>query len=88
MNLVSLQGQATSSWPGCSGAPTECSAGTNQASSPIAASTSVPMRVMMRIEATTYGLSVSSTPNIACGASSGPMQNGMTYIVRPRMHPR
>ena len=48
----------------------------------------MPIRVMMRIEATTYGLSVISTPNIGCSASSGPMQNGMTYIVRPRMQPR
>jgi hypothetical protein len=31
---------------------------------------------------------VSSTPNIGFGASSGPMQNGTTYIVRPRMQPR
>ena len=46
------------------------------------------MRVMMRIEATTYALSVISTPNIGCSAVSGPMQNGMTYIVRPRMQPR
>ena len=43
---------------------------------------------MIRIDATTYGLSVSSTPNIGFGASSGPMQNGTTYIVRPRMQPR
>jgi hypothetical protein len=38
--------------------------------------------------ATTYALSVISTPNIGSAASSVPMQNGMTYIVRPRMHPR
>jgi len=42
----------------------------------------------MRIEMTTYGESVSSTPNIGISASSGPMQNGMTYKVRPRMEPR
>ena len=49
---------------------------------------SAPIRVMIRIDATTYGLSVISTPNIGFSASSGPMQNGMTYIVRPRMQPR
>ena len=43
---------------------------------------------MMRIETTTYAESVISTPNIGFSASSGPMQNGMTYIVRPRMQPR
>src|SRR5262245_17590143 len=88
MYFVSLHGQATSFSPGDSGAPTECSAGTKSASSHIAARTPAPMRVMMRMLATTYGLSVSSTPNIGCGASSGPMQNGTTYIVRPRMEPR
>ena len=46
------------------------------------------MRAMTRIETTTYSESVSSTPNIGFSASTGPMQNGMTYIVRPRMHPR
>jgi hypothetical protein len=88
MYLVALHGQATSACPGSSGAPTECSAGTNGASAPIAASTRVPIRVMIRIDATTYALSVSSTPNIGFGESSGPMQNGTTYIVRPRMQPR
>ena len=43
---------------------------------------------MIFIEATTYSESVISTPSIGGSASSGPMQNGMTYIVRPRMHPR
>jgi hypothetical protein len=33
-----------------------------------------PMRVMMRMFATTYGLSVSSTPQRASGESIGPMQ--------------
>src|SRR3954470_13552949 len=88
MYLVSLQGQATSCWPSSSGAPTECMAGTNGRSSPIASRTYWPIRAMTRIETTTYSESVSSTPNIGLSASTGPMQNGMTYIVRPRMHPR
>src|SRR5579859_6913285 len=46
------------------------------------------MRVMMRIDATTYGESVISTPNMGDCAVSGPMQNGTTYMVRPRMQPR
>lgn len=66
----------------------ECSACTKSASSPIASSTLAPIRVMIRIEATTYGLSVISTPNIGFSASTGPMQKGMTYIVRPRIAPR
>ncbi len=43
---------------------------------------------MIFIDATTYALSVISTPYIGLFAVSGPMQNGMTYIVRPRMQPR
>src|ERR671933_1093866 len=62
--------------------------GTYAASSPIASSTFVPIRAMTRIETTTYSESVSSTPNIGFSASTGPMQKGMTYIVRPRMQPR
>src|SRR5881409_2568902 len=46
------------------------------------------MRAMTRIETTTYSESVSSTPNIGFSASTGPMQNGITYMVRPRMQPR
>ena len=48
----------------------------------------VPMRVMMRIETTTYSESVISTPSFGSSAPSGPMQNGTTYMVRPRMQPR
>src|SRR6187431_1705675 len=88
MYLVSLQGQGTSASPSASGRPTECSAGTKSASVPIAARTSVPILVMIFIEVTTYALSVISTPNIGWGASTGPMQNGTTYMVRPRMQPR
>jgi hypothetical protein len=46
-----------------------------------------PIRVMIRIEVTTYGLSVISTPSWLILEPSGPMQNGTTYIVRPRMQP-
>src|SRR5262245_65128999 len=88
MYLVWLHGQGTSACPGSSGAPIECSAGTYAALSPIASSTAEPMRVMMCIDTTTYALSVISTPNIGWAAVSGPMQNGMTYMVRPRMQPR
>src|SRR4051794_19895966 len=90
MYLVGLQGQATSSWPGSSGAPSECSAGTkpSPAGPSNSGSTGAPIRVIIFIEATTYSESVISTPSIGRSAVSGPMQNGMTYIVRPRMHPR
>ena len=53
MYLVSLHGQVTSAWPGASGAPTECTAGTKAPSSPRASSAAWPMRVMIRMEATT-----------------------------------
>src|ERR1700693_4823240 len=45
------------------------------------------MRVMMRILTATYAESDSSTPMCAIGESSGPIENGITYIVRPRMLP-
>src|ERR1700712_3881896 len=90
MYLVGLHGQELSCCPGSSGAPSECSAGTK--SSPAGPSnsgrTEAPIRVMIFIEATTYSESVISTPSIGCGAVVGPMQNGTTYMVRPRMHPR
>src|SRR3954466_7622929 len=63
-------------------------AGTKSADSPMAWRIGEPMRAMTRMETTTYSESVSSTPNMGLSASTGPMQNGMTYIVRPRMHPR
>ncbi|CAB4906912.1 unannotated protein [freshwater metagenome] len=63
-------------------------AGTKGRSVPMASSAAVPMRAMTRMETTTYSESVSSTPNIGASASIGPMQKGMTYIVRPRMQPR
>ena len=87
MYLVELHGQATSCSPSASGAPTLCRPGTKSASSPIRERAFDPIRVMMCIDATTYGESVSSTPNIGDSASSGPMQYGITYMVRPRMQP-
>src|ERR671933_323535 len=62
--------------------------GQGTSSWPSASSTRLPMRAMTRMETTTYSESVSSTPNIGDSASTGPMQNGMTYMVRPRMQPR
>src|SRR5271168_9584 len=46
-----------------------------------------PMRAMMRMFTTTYGESVSCTPICDMGDPMGPMLNGSTYMVRPRMHP-
>jgi len=45
------------------------------------------MRVMMRMLAATYALSVSSTPTFISGEPSGPIRYGTTYIVRPRIEP-
>ena len=42
---------------------------------------------MIRIETTTYGESVISTPSREMPLPSGPMQNGTTYMTRPRMQP-
>ena len=73
--------------PARSGAPTECTHGTNAPSVPSTSYTARPIRVMMRMLTTTYGLSVISTPMCAIGLPSGPIENGTTYIVRPRMQP-
>jgi hypothetical protein len=42
---------------------------------------------MMRMFTATYAESVNSTPMWDFGEPIGPMLNGTTYIVRPRMHP-
>jgi len=87
MYLTELHGHGTSRWPGASGAPTEWMARTNDPLPSIARSASVPIRVMIRIEVATYGESVISTPSWEISLPSGPMQNGTTYMVRPRMQP-
>src|SRR5690606_21549043 len=46
------------------------------------------MRVITRMETTTYSESVISTPSLGSSAPSGPMQNGTTYMVRPFIEPR
>ena len=54
MYFSSLHGQGTSFCPGPSGMPTECMHGTTRAASlSISASTGSPIRVMMRMFATT-----------------------------------
>ncbi len=40
---------------------------------------------MMRMFTTTYGESVSCTPICDMGEPTGPMLNGSTYMVRPRI---
>src|SRR2546421_8650261 len=90
MYLTELHGHGTSAWapePGSSGAPTECTHRTNDPLSSIARSAGVPIRVMIRIETATYGESVISTPSWEISPPSGPMQNGTTYMTRPRMQP-
>ena len=70
-----------------SSSPVECRPLTNVPSRSMRASAGAPMRVMMRMLATTYGESVISTPQREIGESIGPMQYGITYIVRPRIAP-
>ncbi len=53
MYFSELQGHGTSAWPGDSGAPTECTALTNDPLSSIARSAGVPILVMIRIEIAT-----------------------------------
>src|SRR6202012_280044 len=88
MYLVSLHGHGTSFCPGSSGAPTECNALTKKPSSPSFSNAALPIRVITFIETTTYSESVISTPSLGSSAPSGPMQNGTTHMVRPRMLPR
>src|SRR3954466_7671439 len=84
-----LHGHATSAWPFLSGAPTECTQGTTRLKSlSMSSNTFLPMRAMMRMLTTAYGESVSCTPICDIGEPIGPMLNGSTYMVRPRMHPR
>ena len=45
------------------------------------------MRVMIRMETATYAESVSCTPISAIGEPTGPIENGTTYSVRPRIEP-
>ena len=88
MYLVVLHGHGTSACPGASGAPTECTARHEVAAiTRSRRSAAAPIRVMIRIETTTYGESVISTPSWEISPPSGPMQNGTTYMVRPRMQP-
>ena len=39
------------------------------------------------MDATTYGESVISIPSLEMGPPTGPIEKGMTYIVRPRIAP-
>src|SRR5207248_6227206 len=87
MYLTGLHGHGTSACPGESGAPTEWTARTKEPEDSIARSAPVPIRVMIRIDTTTYGESVISTPTWEISPPSGPMQNGTTYMTRPCMQP-
>ena len=49
MYFTGLQGQATSAWPVPSGAPTECTQGTNSPSAPSTSYTARPIRVISRM---------------------------------------
>lgn len=87
MYLVALHGHGTSASPSASGAPRVCTALTKAPSVPSSSSTGRPIRVIVRIDTATYAESVISTPIADSGEPSGPMQNGTTYIVRPRIDP-
>ena len=67
--------------------PTEWTQGTNGPSSPSTSNTARPIRVISFMLTTTYGLSETSMPMCAIGLPSGPIENGTTYIVRPRIAP-
>ena len=73
--------------PGESGFPTECKQGTNSPVLLIISKTAVPTRVIMSILHTTYAESVNSIPFLAIAEPTGPIENGMMYIVRPFIQP-
>lgn len=84
MYFVLLQDHLVSVWFFCRGAPTECKAATNSLLFCVMVfSTLLPMRDMMYMEATTYSLSVISTPNLGFGAFRCPITKGIMYMVRP-----
>ena len=60
--LSGLHGHGVSSSAGASGAPTEWTQGTKMPSLPSISSAGLPIRVMIRMFATTYGESVICTP--------------------------
>src|SRR5262249_19960839 len=80
-----LHGHDASCSLGPRGAPTECRPFTKSPATPKASRTLVPTRDMMCMFATTYGESLISTPILEIGEPNGPIQYGMTYIVRPRI---
>ena len=80
-------GHGESFSPSARGAPTEWTHGTNSPVEPSASRAPWPIRVMIRIETTTYGESVSCTPMWDLSEPSGPIENGTTYIVRPFIAP-
>ena len=84
--LSPLHGHGTSACPSASGAPSECRHGT-KAPVPSVSRTSEPVRVITPMLTTTYGESVIWTPMCAMGDPTGPMLNGITYIVRPFIEP-
>src|ERR1039458_2946414 len=67
--------------------PREWSPGTKSEELPRRARATFPMRDMIRILATTYALSVNSTPMRLCGDAEDPRMYGITYIVRPFIEP-
>ena len=88
MYLVVLHGHGTSAWPGSQRGADRVHGADERAASPRSAAAPVsPILVMIRIDTTTYGESVISTPSWEMLLPSGPMQNGTTYMVRPRMQP-
>src|SRR5271167_4743298 len=88
MYLVWSHGHGTSACPGYSGAPTECRQRTKSAPSPSFCHTGAPERVMICMETATYAESVTCTPYLGSAASRGPMQNAITYMMRPTIAPR
>src|SRR3954447_16578945 len=87
MYFSSLHGHAELASPSASGEPTVCRQGTKSPLSPSTSSAPLPMRVRTRTERATYAESVSCTPISEIGEPSGPMLNGTTYMVRPRIAP-
>lgn len=78
-----LQGHVGEIVLGSRGTPTEWRHLMNGVSSFRIFSTSSPIRVMILMETATYAESVHWMPILDSGDPTGPMLNGITYIVRP-----
>src|SRR6266576_1250201 len=67
--------------------PSECNPGTNSLDAPSRSLATLPIRDIIRMLATTYGLSVTSTPTLLIGELIGPPAAKLLNVLRLRLFP-